>query len=206
MKEKGDTYKTLVKASEEILFKEKKSKFFASAFPISSEKEVQAHLEDIKIRHKKAGHHCYAWQLGKEEENFHFRVNDDGEPGNSAGMPIFGQIQSFELTNILVVVTRYFGGVKLGVGGLIQAYKTAAQMALEASNIIERTIDVQFELTFDYPDLNKVMRLIKENNLQVLDQKMALDCKIFISIRKSETDKILEQLEALFKIAVKKVG
>ncbi|HET8753072.1 MAG TPA: YigZ family protein [Salinimicrobium sp.] len=205
MKETGDVYKTLAKASEEILFKEKNSKFFASAFPVDSETEIQEFLEEVRIRHKKAGHHCYAWQLGKEEESYHFKVNDDGEPGNSAGMPIFGQIQSYGLTNVLVVVTRYFGGVKLGVGGLIQAYKTAALMALDASDIVERTIDVQFELTFDYPELNKVMRLIKENNLEVIDQKMTLSCKIFIAVRKSETEKTLEQLEALFKVDVKKV-
>ncbi|HET8855287.1 MAG TPA: YigZ family protein, partial [Salinimicrobium sp.] len=137
--EEKDTYKTLARPSEEFLLKEKNSKFFARAFPVSSQEEVKEILEEIQKTHHKAGHHCYAWQLGREEEEFHYRANDDGEPGNSAGMPIYGQIQSFGLTQVMIVVTRYFGGVKLGVGGLIQAYKNAAKMALEESQIISKT-------------------------------------------------------------------
>ena len=131
-----DTYKTIEFPSEEILFKEKGSKFFGYAFPVTTEEAIKEHLEILKKQHHTARHWCYAWQLGKSYELY--RANDDGEPSNSAGMPIYGQLQSFELTNILLVVVRYFGGTKLGVGGLIQAYKTTAQWALEASEIIEK--------------------------------------------------------------------
>src|SRR5690606_187361 len=138
----------------EVLFKEKGSKFLGYAFPVTSEEQVKTHLEELKKQHHSARHWCYAWQMGKNYDSY--RANDDGEPSNSAGMPIYGQIQSFELTNVLVVVVRYFGGVKLGVGGLIQAYKTSAQLALEASEIIEKTIDAEYIVQCEYKDLNKV--------------------------------------------------
>ena len=137
-----DTYKTIAVASEEVLFKEKNSKFFGYAFPVTSEEEVKKILEHLRKEHFSARHWCYAYQIGTEK--IQYRANDDGEPNNSAGMPIYGQIQSFEVTNILVVVVRYFGGIKLGVGGLISAYKNTAQMALENSEIVERTIDKHF--------------------------------------------------------------
>jgi putative IMPACT (imprinted ancient) family translation regulator len=124
-----DTYKTLDESVENILFKEKNSKFFGYAFPVTSEIEVKTYLENLKTEHFSARHWCYAYQIGTEV--IKFRANDDGEPSNSAGMPIYGQIQSFDITNVLVVVVRYFGGVKLGVGGLISAYKTTAQLTLE---------------------------------------------------------------------------
>ena len=198
-----DTYKTITEPSEEVLFKDKNSKFFGYAFPVTSEEEVKEHLEELKKKHHAARHWCYAWQLGKAET--HYRANDDGEPSNSAGMPIYGQIQSFDVTNVLIVVVRYFGGVKLGVGGLINAYKTAAQMALEASNIVTRTIDVKFEISFDYPEMNKVMRVIKENNLNVVDQVLELDCKIFIAVRKSEAERIYEKFDATYKVNIREL-
>ena len=200
MDEIKDTYKTITKASEEVLFKDKNSKFFGYAFPVSNEDQVKDHLEDLKKKHHAARHWCYSWQLGKED--FRYRANDDGEPSNSAGMPIYGQIQSFEVTNVLIVVVRYFGGVKLGVGGLINAYKTAAQMALEASYIVTRTIDLKFEIAFDYPEMNKVMRVIKENNLNVIDQILELDCKIIISVRKKEADRIFEKFDSTYKVKI----
>jgi uncharacterized YigZ family protein len=198
-----DTYKTITKPSAEVLFKDKNSKFFGYAFPVTSEEEAKEHLEDLKKKHHAARHWCYAWQLGKSD--FHYRANDDGEPSNSAGMPIYGQIQSFEVTNILIVVVRYFGGVKLGVGGLINAYKTTAQMVLEESNIVTRTIDLKFEISFDYPEMNKVMRVIKENNLNVVDQILELDCKIIISVRKSESERIYEKFDATYKVTIKEL-
>jgi uncharacterized YigZ family protein len=134
-----DTYRTLATPSEEVLFKEKNSKFFGLAFPVTNEEEVKNILTEIKKAHFSARHWCYAYQIGTEK--IQYRANDDGEPNNSAGMPIYGQIQSFDVTNVLVIVVRYFGGVKLGVGGLISAYNTAAQMALENATIIEKTID-----------------------------------------------------------------
>lgn len=200
-----DTYKSITKASPEVLFKDRNSKFFGYAFPIKSEAEANKHIEDLKNRHHKARHWCYAWQLGKEEENHHYRANDDGEPSNSAGMPIHGQIQSFNVTNILIVVVRYFGGVKLGVGGLINAYKTAAQLALEASNILERTIDEIFILKFDYPEMNKVMQVIKQNNLNIIDQKLEIDCRIFIAVRKKDAEDIYSKFDSTYKVKISKL-
>ena len=197
-----DTYKCITKASPEVLFKDRNSKFFGYAFPIKSEEEANEYLEELKSKHHKARHWCYAWQLGKEEENYRYRANDDGEPSNSAGMPIYGQIQSFDVTNILVVVVRYFGGVKLGVGGLITAYKTAAQMALEASDIIKRTIDEIFMVKFDYPEMNKVMQVIKQNNLNVIDQKLEIDCRIYISVRKKDADQIYSKFDNTYKVEI----
>ena len=140
-----------------------------------------------------------------EKDYSSYRVNDDGEPSNSAGMPIYGQLQSFDVTNVLVVVVRYFGGTKLGVGGLIQAYKTAAQMALENSKIVERTIDENFVLRFDYPEMNVVMRIIKEEDLSITDQKMKLDCEIVISVRKKEAERIFELFKNTYKVKIKKI-
>jgi len=200
-----DTYKTITKASKEVLFKDRNSKFFGYAFPIKNEEEANVHLEELKSKHHKARHWCYAWQTGKEEQDVYYRANDDGEPSNSAGMPIYGQIQSFEVTNVLIVVVRYFGGVKLGVGGLINAYKTAAQMALENSNIVERTIDEVFEVHFYYPEMNIVMRLIKENNLNIIEQKLELDCKIYLSVRKKEAEAIFDKFDSTYKVGIKKV-
>src|SRR5690554_57307 len=198
-----DTYKTITAPSSEVLFKDRNSKFFGYAFPVEDEELIKLHLEDLRKQHHSARHWCYAWQLGKEET--HYRANDDGEPANSAGMPIYGQIQSFEVTNILIVVVRYFGGVKLGVGGLINAYRTTAQMALEASNIVERTIDIQFELAFDYPEMNIVMCIIKENNLDIIDQKLALDCKIYLSVRRGEAERIYKKFDAIYKVSIKRI-
>lgn len=200
-----DTYKTLTKPSSEVLFKDRNSKFFGYAFPISSEEEANSHIETLKAKHHKARHWCFAWQTGKDEKSIYYRVNDDGEPSNSAGMPIYGQIQSFEVTNILIVVVRYFGGVKLGVGGLINAYKTAAQLALENANIITKTINEVFEVVFDYPEMNIVMRTIKENNLHILEQKLALDCKIYLSVRKKEAITIFEKFDSIYKVNIKKI-
>lgn len=204
--EEKDTYNTILKPSGEVLFKDKNSKFFGTAFPISSEEDVKFHIAELKKKHHAARHFCYAWQLGKAGEEIQFRANDDGEPNNSAGMPIYGQLQSFEVTNILIVVVRYFGGVKLGVGGLIQAYKTTAQMTLESANILKKTIDLQYEISFGYPEMNKVMQVIKKNNLNVIDQKLELTCRIFISVRKNEAPRIYEKFDSIYNIEIKKIG
>ncbi len=197
-----DTYRTISKPSEEVLFKEKNSKFFGYAFPVTGEEEAKAHIEELKKKHHQARHWCYAWQTGKEEDDIHFRANDDGEPSNSAGMPIYGQIQSFDVTDVLIVVVRYFGGVKLGVGGLIQAYKTAAQMALENSRIVERTVNKRFTIKFDYPEMNIVMRIIKEHNLQLIKQDLGLDCTIYISVRKKDAEEIFEKFNSVYKVEI----
>lgn len=199
----NDTYKTISSASEEVLYKEKNSKFFGYAFPVSNEEEIKEHLDRLRKEHFSARHWCYAYQIGTEK--IQYRANDDGEPNNSAGMPIYGQIQSFEVTNVLVVVVRYFGGVKLGVGGLISAYKTAAQMALENSEIVEQTINKFFTISFEYVHLNKVMRIIKEKNLQIVSQKMEMDCEIQISIRKKNIQNLLDTFENLYEIKLTEV-
>lgn len=196
-----DTYRTLDFPSEEVLYKEKNSKFFGYAFPIFSEDEAKEILDDLRKQHHSARHWCYAFQIGTEK--IYFRANDDGEPSNSAGMPIYGQIQSFEITNVLVVVVRYFGGVKLGVGGLISAYKTAAQMTLEVSEIVEKTIDIHYLVTFDYKNMNKVMRVIKEKNLDIVSQKMEMNCEIEIKTRKKNAEMVFDIFSNLYEIGIK---
>lgn len=199
----NDLYKTIDFPSEEVLLKEKNSKFFGYAFPVTSEEEVKENLERLRKEHFSARHWCYAYQIGTEK--IQYRANDDGEPNNSAGMHIYGQIQSFEVTNVLVVVVRYFGGVKLGVGGLISAYKTAAQMALENATIVEKTINKHFIISFGYAHMNKVMRIIKEKNLQIVSQKMEMDCEIEISIRKKNVQNLLDTFESLYEIKLTEI-
>ena len=199
----SDTYRTILKPSPEVLFKDKNSKFYGYVFPVNNEDEVKLNIDNLKKQHHSARHWCYAYQIG--EEDFKFRANDDGEPSNSAGMPIYGQIQSYNVTNILIVVVRYFGGVKLGVGGLINAYRTAAQMALEASKIKELTINIDFLISFDYKNMNKVMRIIKEKNLNIVNQKMELDCQITISVRKKDSEMIFQLFNELFEISIQKL-
>ena len=198
-----DTYNTIDTAVENILFKEKNSKFIGYAFPITSENEVKTHIENLKAAHFSARHWCYAYQIGTETVKF--RANDDGEPSNSAGMPIYGQIQSFEITNVLIVVVRYFGGVKLGVGGLISAYKTTAQLTLEEADIIEKTIDKHFKITFEYKNMNKVMRIIKEKNLDIINQKMEMNCEIEIATRKKNAKQIVDIFSTLFEIDMEEI-
>ena len=198
-----DTYKTILKPSKEVLFKEKGSKFFGYAFLVFSEEDVKENIENLKKKHHSARHFCYAWQLGKNYENY--RANDDGEPSNSAGMPIYGQLQSFEITNVLVVVVRYFGGTKLGVGGLIQAYKTTAQMALENCRIVEKTIDETFLLKFEYPEMNTVMRIIKDEDISVVNQKMEMDCEFEIAVRKKDAVRVFELFENTYKVTIKQI-
>ncbi|MUH35316.1 YigZ family protein [Zobellia amurskyensis] len=192
MDELTDTYKTIAKPSEDILFKEKKSKFFGYAFPVKNEDEIKTIIETLKKKHPSANHVCYAWQMGIDQLNY--RANDDGEPNNSAGMPIYGQIQSFEVTNVLVAVARVFGGTKLGVGGLISAYKMAAKLALENSKIVEKIVQKQFKLNFEYAQMDVVMRVIKQKNLLIISQKMEMDCELIIAVRKRDA----EQIKTLF--------
>ncbi len=196
-----DTFKTIAFPSTEILFKEKNSKFFGYSFPILSEVEVKPIIDTLRKQHPNAGHYCYAYQIGTE--NIVYRANDDGEPSNSAGTPIYGQIQSFDLTNVLIVVVRIFGGVKLGVGGLISAYKTTAQLVIETSEIIEKTIDIHFIVSFDYKNMNKVMRVIKEKNIGIVNQKMELSCEIEIVTRKKNAEILFDIFNSMFEIEIK---
>ena len=200
----NDCYKTILKPSKETLFKEKGSKIFGYAFPVFTENDVKNCLEELKKKHHSARHFCYAYQIGIEK--IKFRANDDGEPNNSAGLPIYGQIQSFEVTNVLVVSVRYFGGTKLGVGGLISAYKTSAQLTLEIAKIIEKTIDIQFKLNFNYDMMNAVQRIIKERNITIINQKLELNCEYIISIRKKDAETIFDVFENLYKVDIKPIN
>lgn len=205
-----DTYNTIAFPSEESLLKEKSSKFFGYAFPIESEDEVKPIIEVLKKKHPHAVHYCYAYQIGTE--TIQYRANDDGEPSNTAGTPIYGQIQSFGLTNVLIVVVRIYGGIKLGVGGLISAYKTSAQITLESCEIIEKTIDVSFRISFDYKKMNKVMRVIKEKKLDIVNQEMEINeetnlpvGKFIVKTRKKNAEMIFDTFNSLFEIDIKKL-
>jgi uncharacterized YigZ family protein len=196
-----DTYKTISFPTEEVLFKDKNSKFFGYAFPVTNEEEIKTHLDNLRKQHHGAVHFCYAFQIGTDK--IIYRTNDDGEPSNSAGAPIYGQIQSFDVTNILIVVVRFFGGVKLGVSGLISAYKITSQMALEAAEIVEKTINIHYFISFDYKNMNKVMRIIKEKNLEIISQKMELNCEIVITTRKKNAENIFEIIDNFYEIDIK---
>ena len=196
-----DTYKTIASSVQEVIFKEKSSKFLGYAFPVTSEEEIKAHLEEVKKAHFSARHWCYAWQLGYGT-NQRYRANDDGEPNNTAGIPIYGQIQSFELTNILVIVVRYFGGIKLGVGGLVQAYKTTAQLTLQEAEIEEKLITEELRICFDYPLMNKVMRVVKEQNLNITQQLLTENCELHLAIRQSDYQRMQELFENIYGVLI----
>ena len=199
-----DLYKTITTPSIETVFKDRNSKFYGYAFPVNEETSIKDFLEFLRKKHHTARHFCYAWQLGTE--SVRFRANDDGEPSNSAGMPIYGQIQSFEVTNILVVSVRYFGGTKLGVGGLINAYRASARLTLESSAIEEKTIDDSFQLNFQYDLMSKVLRILKENSITIKRQKLELDCEMIIAVRKSHTQKVVKIFETLYKVEIKQLN
>lgn len=197
-----DTYTMPALRSAESLYKEKGSKFIGIVFPVTSEDEVKSIVADIRKEHFSARHWCYAYRLGPLGDKY--RVNDDGEPSNSAGMPIYGQILASGHTNVLVVVIRYYGGVKLGVGGLVNAYKIAAKEALEMTEAEEHTIDDIYELGFAYKDMSKVMRLIKEHHAKMLSQDFDIHSKIQISVRKSQSEKFAESVRQMYEITLKK--
>lgn len=176
-----DTYLTIT-SNYEGSYKEKGSKFIAFALPAIDELEVKQHLEKIKKEYYDARHHCYAYRLGTDK-SLH-RMNDDGEPSGTAGRPIFGQILSNDLTNILIIVIRYFGGTKLGVSGLINAYKTASKDALESAKIITKTIKDIYQVEYKYELMNNVMKIIKDDDLKILDQRFEMDCLIKFAVRK----------------------
>ncbi|WP_431161687.1 IMPACT family protein [Flagellimonas beolgyonensis] len=198
-----DVYKTVEQPSPEVLYKDKKSKFFASVYPIASEDDVKPIVETLRKKYHTANHVCYAWQLGTDNPTY--RANDDGEPNNSAGMPIYGQIQAFDVTNVLVTVTRIFGGTKLGVGGLIQAYRTAAQMALENATIVEKIIEVTFKLQFGYKDMDIVMRTIKQKNLNLVSQKLEMDCELVVSVRLGEANQVHQLFKELYGVEIQRL-
>lgn len=186
-----DSYHTL-EAPAEALFKEKSSKFLAYAYPVGGEEEIRERIEALRKRYYDATHHCYAWRLGPQGEAF--RANDDGEPSGTAGKPILGQLLSHELTDCLVVVVRYFGGTKLGVSGLIAAYREAAAGAIAAGRIVERTVDTLVEVEFSYLAMNDVMRVVKEEQPRVREQHFDNLCRMLLSIRRSAADQLVGKL------------
>lgn len=182
-----DTYRTIIKSAEGY-FKDKGSKFLAYARPVEDEEQVKEILVEIKKEHHSARHHCYAWRIGTDE--IQYRANDDGEPSSTAGKPILGQLQSFNVTNALIVVVRYFGGTLLGTSGLINAYRTAAENALENARIVTKIITKKYKLNFTYNEMNDVMQIMKQNNLDILDTQFEIKCSLFFAVRKSEAKRI----------------
>ena len=188
----SDTYKTIEKLAEGT-YSEKRSKFLAFAIPVHSVDEVKEHLKYYEKKYFDARHVCYAYMLGADRTNF--RANDNGEPSGTAGRPILGQINSFGLTDILLLVVRYFGGIKLGTSGLIVAYKAAAQEALNAAVIIEKTVDAEVTFIFEYSFMNDVMRIVKEESPEIISQDFDNNCRMTLRIRKSQFDRLKERLQ-----------
>ncbi len=187
-----DQYKTIAEPSEGY-YKEKGSKFTGFAIPVFSEEEFKEHLARIKKENPDSGHYCYGVRIGADHKLY--RYSDDGEPSSTAGKPIFGQIQSYDLTNIMIVVTRYFGGTKLGVGGLITAYRAAAKEAIDNAQIITRTVDNFYEIKFGYEIMSEVMNFTKKNKLEVTSQVLEESGTIQFRIRQNEAENTVEQLE-----------
>ena len=187
-----DSYKTIARPAE-TTYRQLSSKFLTYAYPVETEAEIKEHLDALRKRWFDATHHCYAWRLGPHGE--HFRTNDDGEPSSTAGKPILGQLLSQEVTNCLVVVVRYFGGTKLGVPGLIAAYKESTAQVLAECEIVERTVDVRIEVSFSYIAMNDVMRIVKEMQPKVLNQVFDNLCTMTLSIRQSESEQLISRLQ-----------
>ncbi len=196
----NDEYKTIETESTGF-FKDKGSKFHAYAFPVQEEDEVKEIIQNLKKEHHSARHHCYAWRIGTEE--IKTRANDDGEPSSTAGRPILGQLQSFDVTNILVVVVRYFGGTLLGTSGLINAYKTATEDVLNNAEIISKLIERKYELSFEYPLLNKVMHTIKQEGLDITTTDFKESCKLWFKVRKNEAEKAQKIFDEIYGVELK---
>jgi len=198
-----DTYLT-IESKGEGLYKEKGSKFIALAYPVTTEDEIKIILASLRKEYHDARHYCWAYRLGADKKKF--RANDDGEPANSAGQPILGQIKSNNLTNIVVIVIRYFGGKLLGVGRLINAYRTAAADALSDTKIITKTVNDFYELTFAYTIINDVMRLIEEEKLTIVEQTFKADCTIKIGVRQSKSEAIKKRIDKSQEVTIKYIG
>ena len=201
MEEKG-FYNTIAQLST-AEFKDRGSKFIAYAFPIETAEDFKQHLQVLKKEHSKAVHHCFAYRIGTDGNNF--RSSDDGEPSGTAGKPILGQIDSKELTNVAVIVLRYWGGTLLGVPGLINAYKTAAALALQVTPIVQKQVELQYSIEFDYTQMNDVMMILKQFNCNILAQEMQLFCMIKTGIPKNRMDEVLYRLKDLQNVSVKKI-
>ncbi len=195
-----DSYKT-IEAPAEGIFRDRGSKFIGYVYPIQSEEDIKSIVQNLKAEHPKARHHCWAMRLSSDRSVF--RINDDGEPSGTAGRPILNTLLSHDLTQILIVVVRYFGGTLLGVPGLINAYKTAAAEAILAANIIEKTINDRYQLVFGYLQLNEVMKLIKDKQLKIISQEMNNDCELVVEIRQAEVNQLIGQFEKIPNLKLK---
>lgn len=195
-----DTYKTLKEATEGV-FRDRGSKFIGYAFPIRNENEVKTHLAALRSEHPKARHFCWAFRLGIDRNVF--RLNDDGEPSGTAGRPILNCLLSNDITNVLIVVVRYFGGTLLGVPGLINAYKMASIEAINAAQIIEKTLNDQYQLNFDYLAMNDVMRIIKDEKLSIIEQTFDTNCRVLIEMRKNQVNLVIGKFEKIDKLEIK---
>jgi uncharacterized YigZ family protein len=196
------SYKTIESQSEGF-FKDRGSKFYSFAFPVNNEEEIEMHRENLRKEYHDARHHVYAFRLGRAGEGY--RASDDGEPSNSSGPPVLGQIKSAELTHVLVVVIRYFGGTKLGVPGLIHAYKTAAEDALKNATIITKKIKTKIKLFYDYAFTNSVMSFLHAEPIEILDQKFEASCEITAAVPVNQTEKILKKLDNIKGIKYKRL-
>ncbi len=194
-----DTYKTIQSPAEGI-FRDRGSKFIGYAYPIQTEEDIKSLVQSLKTEHPKARHHCWAMRLSPDRSVF--RINDDGEPSGTAGRPILNTLLSHDLTQVLVVVVRYFGGTLLGVSGLINAYRTAAQEAISAANIIEKTINDHYRLQFNYLQLNEVMKLIKDEHLTIINQQMDNSCELVIEIRQMAVNQLIAQFEKIPNLSI----
>jgi uncharacterized YigZ family protein len=190
----SDIYKTIASTSQGI-YKEKGSRFVSFAVPISSQEEIKPIIDKIRKEHHEARHHCYAYIIGYER--IIWRVNDDGEPSGTAGRPILGQINSFGLTNIIIVVSRYFGGTLLGVSGLINAYRSAAESALRNAELTEKTVNEYYKITYPYISMNDVMKILKEENIGQSEQSFDIECNILLNFRVSAKEKVLNRLSRI---------
>lgn len=201
MSDEFTTYRSLRAPVEDIIFKESKSKFIGYAYPVNSQEEVKTQLAKLKSLFPDANHICYAWKIGVKEPIY--RTQDDGEPRNSAGVPIFGQINSLDLTNTVVFVVRYFGGVKLGVGGLISAYKATARNTLELAVIEDRIISCRYCLVSDYPQMNKVLRLISRLKLKIIHQDLKEEARFIVEVPLAQKSRFLDEMKALHSVKVR---
>lgn len=197
----SDSYRTILQPTNEILYKDRGSKFYATAFPLTTDAGMDEIIQSLRKDHPKAGHHCYAWKLGAGDDNY--RVNDDGEPRNSAGAPIYGQILSYELSDIAVVVSRIFGGTKLGVSGLIHAYKEATSLALDSCDVVKRTIVKPIEISFEYPQMSQVMRFIEEQKFSIKSQELTTSCRITIAVPQSRQVEYVELINTWYPITAR---
>lgn len=196
----SDSFLTVSKPAE-VLFKDRGSKFYAFCFCVRTEAEIKERLLELAKQHPSATHHCYAWRLGPDKQAF--RVNDDGEPSGTAGKPIFGQIQSHDLTNVLIVVVRYFGGTQLGVPGLIHAYKTAASEAIDLAGIEEEFITFEYLAEFGMDDMSPVMRLLKELDAKIISTSYEENNILVFQIKKQQADRLEERIRELYRVKLK---